>query len=194
MENTYPAYRRELLKAYNAVTDEQLEKLAKAITSRINNGTIFVCGNGGSAATAEHMSCDIGKTVYKFAEKSPKNLIRIVSLNSNVSYMTAVANDISYDKIFSEQFTSLAKKGDLLIVITGSGNSPNIIEVVRAARSMGVSTFGLIGFGGGKVMPLLDDYICVDSNDYGVVEDCHLIINHMITDYLKLYMKSIPGN
>jgi D-sedoheptulose 7-phosphate isomerase len=181
----------QLLRAINAVTDQQLEKLTRAILRKMGNGTIFVCGNGGSASTAEHMTCDISKTSYKLCKRTIENRIKTVSLSSNMATITATANDVHYQNVFSDQLELLAEKDDLLIVITASGNSPNIIKAVETAHTMGIYTFGLLGFGGGIVKEQLDGYICIDSYDYGVVEDCHLMINHMIADYLKSYMPSV---
>lgn len=190
MGQNYDLYRRGLLQALQKISNNDLDKLTNAILDTLGKGTIYVCGNGGSASTAEHMSCDLSKSIYKLCKLTDKNRLKVISLNSNVAKITAIANDSDYKNIFSDQLVGLANPGDLLIVITASGNSPNILEVLNTAKTLDIYAFGLLGFGGGKARDLVNDYICVESSDYGVVEDCHLIINHMVTDYLKTYMLS----
>lgn len=191
MEDSYDIYKNNLIKALGKISSTEIERLTQSIVDTIGNNKIFICGNGGSASTAEHMSCDLSKSVYKLCDSSKINdKLQVISLNSNISQITAIANDIDYKSIFSEQLLNFAKPNDLLIVITASGNSPNILDVVEVANSLKMKTFGLLGFGGGKAKDLVSHSICVDSYDYGVVEDCHLVINHMITDYLKMYFQS----
>lgn len=190
MEDSYDIYRNNLIAAVSKISKSDIEQLTQAIVDTIGKNTIFICGNGGSASTAEHMSCDLSKSVYKLCDSKITDKLRVISLSSNNSQITAIANDIDYRSIFTEQLLNFAKPGDLLIVITASGNSPNIINVVDVANNLNMKTFGLLGFGGGNAKDLVNHSISIDSNDYGVVEDCHLIINHMITDYLKIYFQS----
>jgi len=147
--------------------------------------TIFIAGNGGSASTASHMACDLGKTVLVDSLGDKAYRLRVVSLTDNVPLITALANDYGYEHIFSEQLKNFGRSGDMLIVLTGSGNSSNIIQAVLTAKSLGIDTFGVLGFGGGKVKEILDDMLIIDSEDYGLVEDTHLIINHMLTDWFR---------
>lgn len=148
------------------------------------SGTIFVAGNGGSAATASHMVCDFCKTTLgKDNINSIKKRFKMVSLTDNVPLLTALGNDCSYEVTFSEYLKTFANKDDLLLVITGSGNSKNIVGVVDMARKIGMKTVGFLGFDGGKCRSLLDASILVPSNEYGLVEDYHMILDHMMTAY-----------
>jgi D-sedoheptulose 7-phosphate isomerase len=146
---------------------------------------VFVVGNGGSAATASHMACDLAKTVLGKATDRQDRRFKVIALTDNVPLITAWGNDVSYDTVFAEQLRNLANPGDVLLVITGSGNSPNIVQAVRAARELGVTSIGLLGFDGGSVRTLLDHYVIVASRSYGYVEDAHMVLNHLITAYFK---------
>lgn len=146
---------------------------------------IFIMGNGGSAATASHMACDLGKTVLGDGAKTQAKRFKVIALTDNVPLITAWGNDASYETVFAEQLRNLANSGDLLIVITGSGNSRNIVEAVKAAKELGLQSVGLLGFDGGIVKQLLDQCVVIASDNYGYIEDAHLILNHLITAYLK---------
>lgn len=136
---------------------------------------IFVIGNGGSASTASHIANDLGKG----ASVSGVRRFRVISLTDNVATMTAWANDVSYDDVFVEQLKNLINPGDLVIGISASGNSENVLRAIRHAKAVGCKTIGWIGFGGGELRQLADVSIVVDSHDYGPVEDVHLILNHI---------------
>jgi D-sedoheptulose 7-phosphate isomerase len=144
---------------------------------------VFIAGNGGSAATATHMACDLVKTVAGRTGKVRG--FDVMSLSDNVSLLTAWANDADYAKTFSEPLQTFARPGDLLIVISASGNSPNVLAAIACARSVGVKTVGLLGFGGGQAASTVDEAIVVESDDYGIVEDVHLALNHIITGYFR---------
>lgn len=179
-------YLDRLIIALRALPVNAIDELKQKIRNMIGTEkTIFICGNGGSASTASHMTCDFSKTILgKEPIKNTKRL-RVISLNDPIPVMTAWGNDEGYENIFSQQLENLGRRGDMLIVITGSGNSANIIAAVKTAKKIGMETIGLLGFGGGKVKGLLHSSIIVDSSDYGIVEDTHHILNHLITDYLK---------
>lgn len=147
--------------------------------------TLFIAGNGGSAATSSHMACDLSKSILGKNPREKTKRLRVISLNDAIPTMTAWGNDEGYKYIFSEQLKNLGRKGDMLLIITGSGNSENILEAVQTAKKKGMETFGLLGFDGGKVKDMLDHYLLVESGDYGIIEDIHGIINHLITDYFK---------
>ena len=141
---------------------------------------IYVIGNGGSATTAMHFSCDLGKgTIKNYNDKKEKRF-RVFPLTGNIATMTAIANDIGYDEVFSQQLLNLMAKGDVLIAISASGNSKNILNAVKVAKEAGVIAIGLTGFDGGKLKDVANHSIVVKSNKYGVVEDLHLILNHII--------------
>ncbi len=150
---------------------------------------VFVIGNGGSAATASHMMNDLCKGTLGHKGDAPWPRLRVIALTDNVSLMTAWANDTDYDRIFSEPLKNLAQRGDLLIAISASGNSPNIIAAVEAAKHLGVKVIGLAGFGGGKLSKLADVSFVVASDEYGPVEDAHMILDHIITGYLYEKLK-----
>ncbi len=143
-------------------------------------GTIFIFGNGGSAATASHLATDLAKITPPGAPR-----FRVMSLNDNAAQLTALANDLSYVHVFAEQLRGLGRPGDAAIVISGSGNSPNVLEALRVARAGGLITVGLLGFNGGQARGLVDLAIIVDSAEYGPIEDAHLIIAHAVATALR---------
>jgi D-sedoheptulose 7-phosphate isomerase len=147
---------------------------------------IFIIGNGGSAGTASHMACDLAKTVLGRKPDKSRRRFRVLSMTDNVPLITALANDLGYEHIFTEQLILYARKSDLLLVITGSGNSPNIVKALKLARKMGLRTAGLLGFDGGKVMSMLDAVVLIPDFSYGHVEDLHMVIDHLITSYFSL--------
>jgi len=151
-----------------------------------NDKQVFTLGNGGSASTASHMAADlatstIGPHMRRF---------RITSLNENAAIMTALANDIGYEFIFSEQLIEVIRPGDLLIAVSASGNSPNVLEAIRYARRESAEVGALLGFDGGKAAQLADIAIVVPSDNYGIVEDVHLMVNHMLVEYFLGYLAS----
>ncbi len=184
--SVYANYKTELGHHLASLNESALEALAQAILSAFHTGkTVFIAGNGGSAATAIHMACDFCKTTLGKSADLPKKRLRAVALAENQALMTAWGNDVSYDVIFAEQLRNLANPGDLLISISASGNSPNILECLKAAKELGVVSYSLLGFSGGKAKDLSDHSIVVESQDYGVIEDAHSIIMHMVTARLK---------
>lgn len=142
---------------------------------------LFIIGNGGSAATASHMMCDLAKG----CAVEGKPLVKALSLTDNVSIMTAISNDVSYEKVFTEQLKVFLEEGDVVIGITASGNSPNILDAVAYANEHGATTIGLIGFGGGKLKGMVDADVTVASKNYGHVEDLHCILEHLISQCLR---------
>lgn len=164
------------------ISDANLELASIAIeTAMKNRRNIFVCGNGGSAAIAEHLSCDHSKGVATNTSLLPK----VFSLASNMSLMTALANDLGYEEVFSKQLELQATKDDLLIVISSSGNSPNIIKALELAITLQMNTISLTGFTGGKASKLARINLHVPINNYGIVEDCHQILMHILAQYIR---------
>jgi D-sedoheptulose 7-phosphate isomerase len=151
--------------------------VAIILEAYIRGGHVYVVGNGGSATNATHFACDLSKATIV----EGRARLRVTSLTDNVALLTAWANDSSYEKVFSEQLMNLLNRGDIVIAISASGNSPNVVSAIRAARLMGAATIGLVGFSGGRVLELADAVIHVQSDDYGVVEDCHSVLEHAIT-------------
>jgi len=167
-----------------------VEEIIQAIEQAQNERRqVFVIGNGGSAATASHMMNDLCKGTLGHKGDAPWPRLRVIALTDNVSLMTAWANDTDYDRVFSEPLKNLAQRGDLLIAISASGNSPNIIAAVEAAKHLGVKVIGLAGFGGGKLSKMADVSFVVASDEYGPVEDAHMILDHIITGYLYEKLK-----
>lgn len=165
--------------------DDVLALIAALHDAYTSGKRIFIVGNGGSAATASHMACDLSKTVLGRGPLLPDKRFRAIALTDNVPLITAWGNDTHYDKIFAEQLRNLAEEGDLLVVITASGNSQNIVEVVKVAQELGVRPVGLLGFDGGSVKELLQESVVIKSTDYGHIEDAHMILTHLVTSYFK---------
>ncbi len=179
-------YLEGLKRAIDMLPLDALARLVKLVEqAHSNNRQIFVIGNGGSASTASHMACDLAKNTFDPANGKTAHRLRVMSLTDNVGWITALGNDLGYEHIFAEQLRNLVRPGDLVIVITGSGNSANILHGARVARELGATIFGLLGFDGGLVRPLLDDYLLVNSNNYGHIEDLHLVINHIVVAYFR---------
>lgn len=177
-----------------------IQKLAGMLLSACERGaTIFIAGNGGSAATASHLACDLTKTTLGTNPRDKLNRFRAVSLSDNVALMTAWANDEGYEHIFSEQIKNLGRVEDVLVVISASGNSPNILYALETARSLGIRTVGLLGFGGGKAKLLAEENIVIESYDYGLVEGAHAVLGHMVTSWIRSVLRdseesSCPGD
>ena len=177
-ETSTEKYLNKIKKLCDNVDKKQIKRVIKILERKSNKGkTIFVCGNGGSAATASHFVCDLMKTSEQPFE--------VVCLNDNMPLVTAIANDWGYEYIFSFQLVALANEGDLLIVISGSGNSDNIIEAMKWAKKMKMETVAFLGKGGGKAKGMVDECVLVPSDEYGLIEDFHMILVHLITDHFK---------
>ena len=155
------------------------------LRARAEDRTIFFFGNGGSASTASHFVTDIAKVAGGTAARGPGKRFRCLALNDNVPGLTAWANDTSYAEVFAGQLQSLAVKGDVVVAISGSGNSPNVLEAVRKATAMGLTTIGLTGIGGGKLKDMVDVPLVVPSNSMQHTENVHLIVCHFLTAYLR---------
>jgi len=178
--NSYISYLNGLLTAldHNAISSV----VDCFLTARKNRQTVFFIGNGGSAATASHFAQDLGEVGRKTGVKGFKTL----SLTDNVSLLSAVGNDYGFDRIFTIQLSELFNAGDVLVAISASGNSPNVVNAVEFAKNAGGETIGLVGFDGGKLKNICDHiiYIKTDIGKYGPVEDVHMIMDHLITSYL----------
>jgi len=176
------AVREVLERLDHAVIDQMVEAIWRGYEAR---RTLFLFGNGGSAALASHLACDIGKGTIAGRERR----LKTVGLADNVALITAWANDASYEDIFSEQLESLAEKGDLAMAISGSGNSPNVIRGLQTARGMGLQTLVLTGFAGGRAKSLADLCLVVPSDSMQHIEDAHLCATHAIFLAIRERMK-----
>ena len=166
-----------------------LEKLELAIDMLMeayrNDRKVFILGNGGSASTASHMACDLGKGTLQRVYDNTERRLRVISLTDNVALMTAFANDLSFDDIFVQQLRNLVETDDLVIALSGSGNSPNVVKAIKYAKECGAKTIGLLGFKtGGKLGKMVDCAINADSTHYGPIEDIQLVLNHLITSWI----------
>jgi D-sedoheptulose 7-phosphate isomerase len=151
------------------------------LRARDERRTVFVLGNGGSAATASHLACDLGKgTATEGAAR-----FRVLSLCDNSSLLTALGNDHSFEQIFVEQLKGLLGDRDVVIVISASGNSPNVLRALEYARSRGAQTIGLLGFGGGEAAKMVDVALVSATRNYGIAEDLHLVLQHMLTQAIR---------
>ncbi len=158
------------------------------LATHVGGGTIFLCGNGGSASTASHMAADLSKG----APGGHVTGLRTHSLTDSAAIMTAWGNDLDFSRIFAEPVRNLVRAGDVLVAISASGNSPNILRAVEEARGQGAVTIGLCGFGGGRLAGLVDHVVVVEGNDYGPVEDIHLVLNHAITASVRARLQPPP--
>jgi D-sedoheptulose 7-phosphate isomerase len=147
----------------------------------LNDRFIFLLGNGGSAATASHLACDLGKGTVAPGQKRMK----VMSLTDNLPLITAWANDTQYEDIFAEQLAHFVSSGDLVIGISGSGKSKNVLNALKLARESKALTVGITGFDGGEMKDLVDHCLIVPSNNMQQIEDCHLIITHLIFSLLR---------
>lgn len=162
--------RKEIVAFLNALLD-----------ARANGQQIFIMGNGGSAATASHFVCDFNKGLSITGQ--PR--FKFICLNDNIPSMMAYANDVSYDDVFVEQLKNLMQKNDLVIGISGSGNSMNVVKAVEYANINGAKTFCLVGYNGGKLKQCAQCSLHVDINNMQIVEDIHMIIDHMGMSVLR---------
>ncbi|MBK5292366.1 MAG: SIS domain-containing protein [Acidobacteriia bacterium] len=175
---TFPqTYKQSLLEAIDTI---DMEKVNQAIIwfqqARAEGRQIFTCGNGGSASTASHFVCDM----VKGASFGKQTRFRIMALTDNLPTITAYSNDVSYDYVFEEQLKNFARPGDLVMAISGSGNSPNVLRAIEYANSAGCRTLALTGRDGGKLGPLAQLNLQVPVPHMGRIEDAHMIICHMI--------------
>jgi D-sedoheptulose 7-phosphate isomerase len=159
----------------------EIEDLAEAIHRCYENDRfVFIIGNGGSGANASHLCEDLGKSTVKDFETQKR--LKVLSLTDNTPYILAWANDTSYDRIFVEQLKNFAGPGDLLIAISGSGNSPNVLRAVEWANDHQMTTFGITGFSGGKLKQMAHRSLHCQLDDMGIVESLHLIVFHYVLD------------
>jgi len=165
----------------------EIQKLADLIHERYVAGRfVFVIGNGGSGSNASHFTEDMGKGTLsrKYFDDDSKKRLKILSLTDNTPYILAWGNDEGFDRVFLEQLKNLASPGDLLVAISGSGNSPNILRAVEWANKTGLTTFGCTGFSGGKLRALAHHGLHVPLDDMGIVESIHLTAFHWVVDDL----------
>lgn len=175
-------YFEKLINTLQKIDKLTIIEVIKLIESTVkNNHTIYVMGNGGSASTASHMTNDLGNIVTQICGER----IKIYCLSDNIPTITAIANDYSYDLIYLRQLQGALEKEDLVIIISGSGNSQNILNVAEYARLIGAKIVALTGFNGGKLGGIADFNLNAPINNMQISEDIHLIFNHLITYILS---------
>ena len=175
-------YFRQVTHAAATIDPDALTRAGELIADVVRTGgSIFSCGNGGSAAIANHLVCDCLKGTRADTEIRP----RVFSLSTTVELITAIGNDFGYEDVFCYQLESTARQGDLLIAISSSGASPNVAKALRTAREMGMHSLALVGFAGGEAAELADVALWVRAENYGVVEDVHQSLMHIFAQFLR---------
>jgi D-sedoheptulose 7-phosphate isomerase len=171
------AYLDEVSGLIASLPVEQLDGFVDRLMEAYDEGRqLFLLGNGGSAATASHLLADFQKCIYMAGGKT----FRSLAVTDSIPLITAWANDTHYDNVFAEQLRPWVQPGDLVIAISGSGNSPNVLRAVQVARELGAYVLGLSGFGGGQLAEMADESVVVPCNNMQRVEDCHMVIGHLL--------------
>ena len=175
-------YIQEFIKSIHDLKISDVNPISRQIwKAYLSEKQIFVMGNGGSASIASHFACDLGKSTA--IDGKPR--FRVQSLNDNVPLMTALANDLGYENLFSEQMRNLARKEDVVIAISSAGNSENIYRAIKFANEIDAISVAITGFGGGRVNKIAQYNLILDSYDYGVVETIHMFVCHSLAFAFK---------
>lgn len=170
-------YIKKLTTLLQTIEPKEVEKVGMLLSAAREEGRqVFLIGNGGSAASASHIAVDLGKGCSRNREKR----FRVISLTDNTPWITALSNDISYEDVFVEQLKNYADKGDLLIAISGSGNSKNVLKALHYANQIGCETVGISGFAGGKLKDLVKHHVHIKSDHMGLIEDGQMIVGHIL--------------
>lgn len=179
---TYSEYVAQLKRTLDRMPWERMEQIVDLLdAARLAGHQVFIFGNGGSASTASHMACDLGKNTVM--PGTPR--LRTLSLNDNMALFSALGNDYGYENVFVEQLHNLVDTGDVVIAISASGNSPNVIKAVTLAAERGATTVGFCGFNGGKLAKIVDLAVVAENDCIEQVEDIHVILEHMITSAMR---------
>jgi phosphoheptose isomerase len=175
-------YAEEMARAAKTIDPAAFDRAAEILLAAYTTGArMFSCGNGGSAAVANHIQCDHVKNVRNETDLAPS----VLSLSTNVEILTAIANDLGYENVFVYQLQSQAKPGDVLMAVSSSGRSPNIVHALRWARENGLGTIALTGFEGGPARTIADAAIHVDCRNYGIIEDLHQAVMHALAQHIR---------
>jgi len=175
-------YAAELADAIGSIDLARMAAAGDALNDAYQrDAAVFSCGNGGSASIANHLQCDHIKGVRNGTDLTT----RVFSLSTNVELLSAIANDLSYDMVFEYQLQSLARAGDVLLAVSSSGRSPNIVRALRWANAHGMRTIALTGFSGGAARELAEISVHVDSDNYGIIEDTHQACMHLLAQYVR---------
>ena len=187
MENQFESYVASLTEVFATHSWDKVAVLAQAMFNAWQDRQqLFLCGNGGSAANAIHLANDF---LYGIAKDISGPGMRVEALTANSSVLSCLANDVDYSEIFSEQLVAKADENDLLIVLSGSGNSPNVVRALETANKIGMKTFAIVGYTGGKCRELAQVPIHLSINDMQISEDIQLIVGHMCMRWLSLKVR-----
>lgn len=183
----YSSYSTDIHSTLERMPWQDVDAFVQALVSTWHSGhTLIVVGNGGSAATASHMAADLSKNTAQ--PDLPR--LRAVALNDNMAAFSAYANDVGYEYVFAEQLQMIANEGDLLVAISTSGNSPNVLRAVESAKALNVRTVGLCGYAGGRLAGLVDIPIVAPNFSVEQIEDLHMIVSHMVTVCVRRAMQA----
>lgn len=188
-------YFDELNRCLNKLDKDKIEQVIEVLMTAYRNGKkVFIMGNGGSASAASHIACDLGKGTLQRIYDIHERRFKVYSLTDNVALMTAFANDVSFKDIFLQQLRNLVEPGDVVIALSGSGNSMNVVKAVKYAKRCKAYTIGFLGFKkGGKLGKSVDLALVVDSNVYGICEDIQLVLDHIITMWIAKIKRRHDG-
>lgn len=188
MKNTITNYIENLSNAIGAIDKDELLKIAEILNeARIKGKNIYIFGNGGSGSTATHFACDINKG----CNKKGVNRFKVICLNDNIPTMLAYSNDIGYDVVFKEQLENFLQEGEIVIGISGSGNSKNIINAIEFANSKNAITIGITGFNGGKLKTISNYSLNANINDMQLSEDLHMIWVHIMMKCFTIKLDNV---
>ena len=177
-------YYQQYIRVLNAFDKSSLEPVLDTFLDvRDKGGTLWVAGNGGSAAIGDHTVCDVTKGTH--TEGQPT--IKSISLTSNTAMLTALGNDLDYEQVFSQQLKYYLGKNDALLLVSSSGNSPNVVKACEYANSRGVPTIAFVGFKGGKLRDIAKHCVWIPIENYGMAEDAHQSLMHVTTQYIMAY-------
>ncbi|CAN1644192.1 GmhA Phosphoheptose isomerase [Candidatus Nanopelagicaceae bacterium] len=180
--NLYGKSNEQLLQALNSIELTEIDVIADVFVSALTSGSsIFWCGNGGSAAESSHLATEL---LGRF--KNNRIPYPSISLNADTTLITCVANDFGYDEIYARQIEGLGRPGDLLIVLSTSGQSPNILRVLEEAKKRGVTSIALLGKGGGPALKLADHSLVVKSEETARIQEVHLLVGHTLCEYAEM--------
>jgi len=186
MTNTIKQLFEESIKTKQSCIDQGFQSLlvmGDQITQSIQNGNkLMLCGNGGSAADAQHLAAEM---LVRLRPKNNREGIPAIALTQDTSTITACGNDFGYDQLYERMVSSLGKEGDCLIGITTSGNSENVIKAMKIARNMSIKVFGFLGAGGGKALQYCDEAFVVPSDDTGRIQEVHITAGHALMEYIE---------
>lgn len=182
-------YAAAVAAALGSVRGSEIDRAVTAIKrAMLGDKLIYSCGNGGSAAIANHLTCDCSKGIATNTTLRP----RVVSLSATVELLTAIANDVAYSEVFVNQLKNIARPGDVLITISSSGDSENVVRAIAWAADNGMTTIALSGFSGGRSAAMADINLHVTAENYGVVEDVHQSLMHLLAQYVR--MTELPAD